>query len=284
MDVFIQPTKGRSFAIEVGYFDTILEIKDKIQRHQGIPIPKQTLIFKGNVLDDHLNVHYSDILDRSHIQLVVESEPDKNNAVKAEQPSPSSLTRKIQLLFKMPISKLGVVLEVDDTDRVRRVKERIHDMEGVHVSKLVMHANGIEMMDHQTLQEYGLINNSEINVSIKPSTIMVSSPPPPPTTTTTKLTTSSGSPMNNNGNGLKKLRIMVLSKCGTNKIPIEVNPSDNVGHLKKELQKLELELPQEGYFFIYKQNVMDDDRSFRWHHVCQGDTIEIFNGSVTGGV
>ncbi|WMV53073.1 hypothetical protein MTR67_046458 [Solanum verrucosum] len=276
MDVFIQPTKGRSFAIEVGYFDTILEIKDKIQRDQGIPIPKQTLIFKGNVLDDHLNVHYSDILDRSHIQLVVESEPDKNNVVKTE-PSPSSLTRKIQLLLKMPMSKLGVALEVDVTDSVRRVKERIHDMEGVHVSKLVMHANGIELIDHQTLQEYGLIDNSEINVSIRPSTIMVSAP-------TTTTITSLGLPMNSNGSGLKKLRIMVLSKCGTNKIPIEINPSDNVGHLKKELQKLELELPQEGYFFIYKQNVMDDDRSFRWHHVCQGDTIEIFNGSVTGGV
>ncbi|XP_055816321.1 ubiquitin domain-containing protein 7SL RNA1-like [Solanum dulcamara] len=283
MDVFIQPTKGRSFAIEVGYFDTILEIKDKIQRDQGIPIPKQTLIFKGNVLEDHLNVHYSDILDRSYIQLVVESEPDKNYTIKAEQQSSSSQTRKIQLLLKMPTSKLGVALEADVTDSIWRVKERIHDMEGVHVNKLVMRANGIELIDHQTLQNYGLSDNSEIDVSIKASTIIVSAP-----TTTIITTTSSGSSVNNNGNGSgfgsKKLRIMILSKCGTKKIPIEVNPLDNVGHLRKELQTLELELPQEGYFFIYKQNVMDDDRSFRWHHVCQGDTIEIFNGSVTGGV
>lgn len=280
MDVFIQPTKGKSFAIEVGYFDTILEIKDKIQRDQGIPIAKQTLIFKGNVLDDHLNVHYSDILDRSHIQLVVEFEPDKNNVVKAEQPSSSSLPRKIQLLLKMPTSKLGVTLEADVTDSVWRVKERIHDMKGVHMSKLVMHANGIKLIDHHTLQYYGLSDNSEIDVIIKPNTVIA--PVPPPTTTTA--TTSSRSSVNNNGNGPKKLRIMVLMKCGTKKIPIEVHPSDNVGKLKKELQKLELELPQEGYFFIYRQNVMDDDRSFRWHHVCQGDTIEIFNGSVTGGV
>ncbi|KAK4360046.1 hypothetical protein RND71_022275 [Anisodus tanguticus] len=269
MDVFFQPTKGRPFAIEVGYFDTILEIKDKIQRDQGIPISKQTLIFKGNVLDDHLNVHYSDILDHSHIQLVVESEPDKNNVVKAEHLS--SPTRKIQLLLKMPTSKLGIALEVDVTDSVQRVKERIHEMEGVNVSKLIMHANGIELIDHLNLQDYGLSDNSEIDVSIRPSVVA-----------SAMTTTSSGSSVNN-GNGLKKLRIIVLSKCGTKKTPIEVNPSDNVGHLRKELQKLELRLPQEGYFFIYKQNVMDDDRSFRWHHVCQGDTIEIFNGSVTGG-
>ncbi|OIT38634.1 hypothetical protein A4A49_65538, partial [Nicotiana attenuata] len=269
---------GRPFAIEVGYFDSILEIKEKIQKYQGIPVPKQTLIFKGNVLEDHINVHYSDILNNSHIQLVVESESksesDKNiNIIKAEQSSP---TKKLQLLIKMPTSsKLGIALEMNVTDSVRRVKERIHDMEGVHVSKLVMYANGIELIDHQSLQDYGLSDNSEIDVSIiKPNYIAAST-----------TTTSSGSSSGNNINGSKKIRIMVLSKCGTKKFPIEVNPSDNVGHLRKELQilnqKLELDLPKEGYFFIYKQNVMDDDRSFRWHHVSQGDTIEIFNGSVT---
>nr|XP_016481449.1 PREDICTED: uncharacterized protein LOC107802455 [Nicotiana tabacum] len=200
MDLFFQPTKGRPFSIEVGYFDSILEIKEKIQKYQGIPVPKQTLIFKGNVLDDHINVHYSDILNNSHIQLVVESEfkseSDKNiNIIKAEQ---------------------------------------------------------------------------------SPNYIAAST-----------TTTSSGSSSGNNINGSKKIRIMVLSKCGTKKFPMEINPSDNVGHLRKELQilnqKLELDLPKEGYFFIYKQNVMDDDRSFRWHNVSQGDTIEIFNGSITGG-
>ncbi|XP_016450590.1 ubiquitin domain-containing protein 7SL RNA1-like [Nicotiana tabacum] len=280
MDLFFQPTKGRPFAIEVGYFDSILEIKEKIQKYQGIPVPKQTLIFKGNILDDHINVHYSDILNNSHIQLIVESESksesDKNiNIIKAEQSSPR---KKIQLLVKMPTSsKLGIALEMNVTDSVRRVKERIHDMEGVHVSKLVMYANGIELIDNQSLQDYGLSDNSEIDVSIiKPNYIAAST-----------TTISSGSSSGNNINGSKKIRILVLSKCGTKKFPIEVNPSDNVGHLRKELQilnqKLELDLPKEGYFFIYKQNVMDDDRSFRWHHVSQGDTIEIFNGSVTGG-
>jgi ubiquitin C len=91
--------------------------------------------------------------------------------------------------------------------------------------------------------------------------------------------------VNGGGGASKKLKLMV--KSGTKKIPVEMNASDNVGELRKELQKLnqmlQFHLPQDGYFFIYKQNVMDDDKSFRWHHVSQGDTIEIFNGSVTGG-
>lgn len=85
----------------------------------------------------------------------------------------------------------------------------------------------------------------------------------------------------------KKLKVMVKPKCGSQKIPMEVNASDNVGELKKELQKLQqrlhFHLPQEGFFFIYDRDVMDEDRSFRWHGVAHGDTIEIFNGSVTGG-
>lgn len=73
---------------------------------------------------------------------------------------------------------------------------------------------------------------------------------------------------------------MVVLKCGTMKIPVEVNVDDNVGELRKELakiqQRFELNKPhQEGYFFIYKQNVMDDDRSFQWHRVDHGDTIEV---------
>lgn len=279
MDVFFQPTRGRPFSIEVGYFDTVLEIKEKIQKSQGIPISKQTLIFNGNVLHDELNVHSSEILDHSRIHLIVAVDPEKqnsttittpNNIVKTEHELSTSPSKKIQLLVKMPTSKLGIALEMDVNDSIRRLKERIYEMEGVPIGRLIIHAGGVELQDHRTLLECELFDHSEIDVSIRPSSS----------------TTSSGS--SGNTSGSKKLKIMVLTKCGTRKIPVEVSPSDNVGQLRKELQKLnqnlDLNLPQEGYFFIYKQNVMDDDRSFRWHHVTQGDTIEIFNGSISGGL
>ena len=82
---------------------------------------------------------------------------------------------------------------------------------------------------------------------------------------------------------------MVVLKWGTKKIPVEVNVDDNVGVLRKELakvqQRFELNQPQlqEGYLFVYKKNVMDDDRSFRWHRVELGDVIELSDGSVSGG-
>ncbi|KAK4430458.1 Ubiquitin domain-containing protein 7SL RNA1 [Sesamum alatum] len=262
MDVIFQPSRGSPFYIEVGYFDTVLEIKEKIHKDQGIPVSKQTLIFNGNILQDDLNVHNSDILDRSRIHLLVASDAT-THPTKTDDLS----TSKIQLLLKMPSSKLGIALEMDVTDPVRRLKEKIQEMEGVPINRLAVHANGIELHDHKSMQDCELSDNSEIDVVVRSA----------PVTTTSR--SSSG----NMNSGSRKLRVVVLTKCGTEKIPVEVNSSDNVGELRKKLQKLKLDLPQEGYFFIYKQNVMDDDRSFRWHHVCQGDTIEIFSGSVSGG-
>ncbi|KAI4295848.1 hypothetical protein L6164_035848 [Bauhinia variegata] len=266
MDVFFDLQRGKSFSIEVGYFDTVMEIKEKIQKYQAIPVSKQTLIFNGKVLQDDGDVDKCVILHNSHIQLVVASDSDKT-AVKTEQLSPSAKT-KIQLNVKTPLSKMHVPVEMDVNDTVLRLKERIQEMEGVPVSKAVIHATGAELHDQQLLRDCEVSDNSEIDASFGPSS------------TTWAAAATVAVPA-------KKLKLIVLPKCGTEKIPVEMNGSDNVGELRKELQKLQqrlqFNLPQEGYFFIYKQNVMDDDKSFRWHHVGQGDTIEIFNGSVTGG-
>ncbi|XP_052477620.1 ubiquitin domain-containing protein 7SL RNA1 isoform X2 [Gossypium raimondii] len=198
MDVIFETQKGKPFSIEVGFFDTVLEIKEKIHKYHGIPIPHQTLIFNGHVLQDDRDVEYCEILQNSRIQLLVSSDSDTSNSTKQPQPNAAAA-------------------------------------------------------DHQL---------------------------PSPAK---KIQLNSNTPSSNT----VKLKLLVLPKCGTKKIPVEVNATDNVSELRKELQKLHqrlhFQLPQEGYFFIYKQNVMDDDRSFRWHQVGQGDTIEIFNGSVTGG-
>ncbi|KAK2644411.1 hypothetical protein Ddye_019606 [Dipteronia dyeriana] len=285
MDVIFEPQRGggRSpFSIEVGFFDTVLEIKEKIQKYHGIPITKQTLVFNGHVLLDDRDVENCEILHNSHIQLLV---------AESEKPPPPLITttknnNKIHLKINMPNSSKThpqLFLDMEVTDSILRLKEKIHEMEAVPVNRLVVvQSNGggcsTELQDHISLRECELVDNSEIDVNIKPS------PTNSGTGSIGQQQQTTGMTM---GTWAKKLRVMVLPKCGNKKIAVDVNASDNVGELRKELQKLHqrlhFHLPQEGYFFIYKQNVMDDDQSFRWHHVNQGDTIEIFNGSVTGG-
>ncbi|XP_051147329.1 uncharacterized protein LOC127262609 [Andrographis paniculata] len=256
MDLVFDPKSGSQFLIEAGFFDTILEIKEKIEKERGIPVPNQTLIFKGNVLPDDLNIHHSDIVDFSCIRLLLPGD---------EHASPSN----IRLLLKMPASKTPDAVEMDISDTVANLKEKINKMEGVPTNRLSIRANGVELADQKTMQDCELSHNSDVEVVVRP-------PPPPPIPACLP----------------RMLKVFVLSSDGKGKVSVEVNPSDNAGELRKklvamkaeeeeEVEEMELDLPPDGFFFIHKQNVMDDDKSFRWHGVHQGDIIEIFGGSVS---
>ncbi|XP_047958806.1 ubiquitin domain-containing protein 7SL RNA1-like [Salvia hispanica] len=235
--IFYRSNGANPFSLEVGYFDTVLEIKEKIQKEHGFPAPLQTLVFNGAILRDDLNVHHSDILDRSRIHLLL---------------PPDHPPSKLRLLLKLPSSPKLVALDADAKDTVRRLKEKITELELLNapVSRIVV---GNELPDHKTLGECDLGNNSEVAVGLRPGM----------------------------GPGGAGGLLRVVAQYGAEKVGVEVGPGENVGELRKKLQKMNL--PKEGYFFIFKQNVMDDDRSFRWHHVGPGDTIEIFSGSVSGG-
>ncbi|KAJ4982050.1 hypothetical protein NE237_032887 [Protea cynaroides] len=279
MDIIFEIPKGKRFTIEVGYFDTVLEIKEKIQKYEGFPISRQILMFNGQVMADERDTEYYEVLHLSRIQLILEPEPPAANKpsassmVKLDESSStsSSPSRKLQILITMSKKQFSIFL--DPIDSVARLKEKVHEVEGLPLNRFNLSFMGVDLLEDRSLRDYALPDLAEVNVVIKPFSSVASAPSP---TTTTGATGSS-----------KKLKLMVLPKGGTKKIPVEVNPNDNVAELKKELQKLQQQhrhfnLPAD-YFFIFNQNVMEDDCSFRWHDVRQGDTIEIFNGSVTGG-
>lgn len=262
MDVIFETAKGRQFTIEIGFFDTVLEIKEKIEKYEGYPVSTQTLVFKGQVLTDTGDTEAYDILEGSRIQLMAESEIERQSP-KTEEILPA----KLLLLINVAALKKQFSVECEVADNVGRLKERIQESEGIPVNRFGLYVGSTEMQDHHALADYGLADNSEVNVVVRPF-------PPAPAGV-------------GGAAGQKKMKVLVLTKCGTKKTAVEVNPCDNVSELRKELQRLHgnlhFQLPQEGYFFIYRQNVMDDDRTFKWHDVRPGDTIEIFNGSVSGG-
>ncbi|XP_034698247.1 ubiquitin-NEDD8-like protein RUB2 [Vitis riparia] len=283
MDVIFEPQGGEPFSLELGFFDTVLEIKEKVQKYHGIPASRQTLFFNGHLLQDNRDIPSIQMFYNCRIQMIIspdppsempppliniEDSPPPNNLQEDPSPPPPPPplpppppSTKIQILLRIPTSKIHLSIEMDLAHTVGRLKEKIHEMEGIPVNRMVLYWRGRELQDSRSLRDCELSDRSEIDVGIKP--------------------------LPASGSGSKRLKLMVMSKCGTKKVPVEVNPLDNVGELRKELEKLDqrfqFHLPPEGYFFIYKQNVMDDDRSFRWHHVGQGDTVEIFNGCVTGG-
>ncbi|KAL1209338.1 Ubiquitin domain-containing protein 7SL RNA1 [Cardamine amara subsp. amara] len=82
--------------------------------------------------------------------------------------------------------------------------------------------------------------------------------------------------------GPRTLTVMVMPFQEENRrIPVEVNERDKVEQLRNKLAKLQekgqINLPPEGYIFIHKQTALDqEDKSFWWYQVSDGDRIEIF--------
>ncbi|URE42850.1 UBQ [Musa troglodytarum] len=224
----------RYFTIEIGFFDTVLEIKEKVQKYQGYPVPTQKLVFEGQELADDRDTEHYGILQNSRIHLVLAAD-----AADGKLPENSDGRARITVAVSTPTSRRQLTLEADAADTVARLKERVRDLSGVPPNRFVLFHGGVELQDHRRLADYVVADHSRMNLVMRPSL------------------------------GAKKLRLMVLPEHGAKAIPVEVNASDNVSELRKEVQRLHgvlnFDLPPEGYFFIYKQNAMEEDKSFRWH-------------------
>lgn len=243
MDLIFETSTSKHFSIEIGFFDTVLEIKEKVNKDHGYPISDQKLYFKGQELIDDCNIEQCGILQNSLIYLMV-TEADTR--------------AQIKVIVNEPLLKQQSTFEAYTNETVANFKHRIRVFEAIPTSRFVLFYGGNELQEHRRLEEYGITDNSIVNLVMRPyvASMLMSS---------------------------NKLRVTVLARAdGTEKSPVEVNASDNVSELRREIQRLELEadlvLPPHGYFFIHKENVMEEDKSFMWHDVKDGDTIIVVDG------
>ena len=86
MDIIFETEDGGELLIEVGYLDTVLEIKEKIKKYHKIPVANQTLIFNGQVLKDDRDIERCRLLHNSRVQLVMAAvESQEKLAVESEE-------------------------------------------------------------------------------------------------------------------------------------------------------------------------------------------------------
>lgn len=71
MDLVIETLTGVSFELQVSPAETVMSVKSKIQRAEGIPISQQHLIWQNDELDDHRRLRDYSIAGGSTIRLVL---------------------------------------------------------------------------------------------------------------------------------------------------------------------------------------------------------------------
>ncbi|BAT92184.1 uncharacterized protein LOC124822371 [Vigna umbellata] len=240
-------TRANQFFIEVGAQETVVAIKKKIEQLHGVPVASQVLSVTGWELVDGLDMDdYPIVTEGTKIDLTI----------KPAEPHPN----KMQITVKFSAKKLSI--EVDRTDTVRSLKEKIHIIDSTPIKRMTLYFSGTELdEDFRTLSEYGIREFSEIVAFLK---TMNRSRDEPPTRKLTFVVQTSSSLLNEAT------------------IPLEMRDANTVNELKQLLISRKI-LPGDDYLFIHRQRIMRDSCSLRWHGVENGDCLYVFKGTVSTG-
>ncbi|KAG7983471.1 hypothetical protein I3843_04G107600 [Carya illinoinensis] len=242
-------TRAHQFVIEVGFQEPVLEIKRKIEQLFGVPVASQTLSVSGWELVDGLDMEdYPIVTEGTKIDLTIKY---------LLMLPPLNHCNRIQIVVKFPARQSNI--EVDATETVGSLKEKIHIMDGTPLKRMSLFYSGMELEDFRNLNEYGVREFSEIVVFLKSMNRMTDEPP----STRLSLVVQTSS-----------------SLLNAARIPVEMKDSCTVNELRQILLTREI-LPIDDYLFIHKQRIMRDNCSLRWHGVENGDCLYVFKGTVS---
>lgn len=243
-------TWDREFFLEIGPREPVLDIKRSIECLLGVPICSQTLAVFGWELVDGLDMEdYPIVTEGTRIDLTIQS----------ININPSNLPcSKIQITVKFPSRRINI--EVDRTETVRSLKEKIHILGGAPIKRMSLYFSGMELEDDfRNISEYGIRESSEVVVFLNTVNRHRDEPP------------------------VRRLSVVVetsSSLLNAARIPLELKDSCSVNELRELLMSTKI-LPRDDYIFIHKQRIMRDNCSLRWHGVENGESLYVFRGTVT---
>ncbi|KAL5972682.1 hypothetical protein ACLOJK_039487 [Asimina triloba] len=236
-------TKLRRLLVEAHPSTTVFQLKQQLELILGVPVTSQTLSIHGIDLIDGFDLEFYDVHEGMQINLSVASGTDR-----------------FQICIK--ISTRRLCLEVSALDTVAYLKEKIQVADGTPAERLTLFHMNMKLEDNYCLGEYGISELSEIITVAKPmprSKVVVMPP-----------------------NRWLRFIVQTSSAFNSMDIPLEMNDSSSIREVRQLLLGRGI-LPPDDYFFIHKQRIMKDNQNLRWHGVRNGDTLHVFNGTVSHG-